>query len=230
MASRAAGIEPPLDTVWADLRDAEGFARSAERAAALGFQGKMCIHPDQIAVANAAFSPIEQQLLWAKRVIAAFDAAEANGPRLDPVRWPVHRLSDRAARARQVVAREPHDVRRASPGRLPGAGCRVSFLAGPFCATQLGEFGADVIKVELPGVGDATRRFGTMTECGDSLPWLSESRNKKLHHAGSAQARWRRADQAAGRGIRCAGRELSAGHLGELGPRLGRAAARSIRG
>lgn len=62
-------------------------------------------------------------------------------------------------------------------------GCRVldvaSFLAGPFCATQLAEFGAEVIKVELPGVGDATRRFGTMTECGDSLPWLSESRNKK---------------------------------------------------
>jgi crotonobetainyl-CoA:carnitine CoA-transferase CaiB-like acyl-CoA transferase len=56
-------------------------------------------------------------------------------------------------------------------------GCRVldvaSFLAGPFAATQLAEFGAEVIKVELPGVGDATRRFGTMTECGDSLPWLS---------------------------------------------------------
>jgi succinyl-CoA:(S)-malate CoA-transferase subunit B len=62
-------------------------------------------------------------------------------------------------------------------------GCRVldvaSFLAGPFCATQLGEFGADVIKVELPGIGDATRRFGTMTDCGDSLPWMSESRNKR---------------------------------------------------
>ena len=62
-------------------------------------------------------------------------------------------------------------------------GCRVldiaTFLAGPFAATQLAEFGAEVIKVELPGVGDATRRFGTMTDCGDSLPWLSESRNKK---------------------------------------------------
>jgi len=62
-------------------------------------------------------------------------------------------------------------------------GCRVldvaTFLAGPFCATQLGEFGAEVIKVELPGVGDATRRFGTMTDCGDTLPWMSESRNKK---------------------------------------------------
>lgn len=62
-------------------------------------------------------------------------------------------------------------------------GCKVldisTFLAGPFCATQLGEFGADVIKVELPDVGDPTRRFGTPTECGDSLPWLSESRNKR---------------------------------------------------
>jgi citrate lyase subunit beta/citryl-CoA lyase len=79
MASRAAGIEPPLDTVWADLRDTDGFARSAERAAALGFQGKMCIHPDQIAVTNSAFSPSEQQLSWAKRVIAAFEQAEAQG-------------------------------------------------------------------------------------------------------------------------------------------------------
>ena len=79
MASRAAGIEPPIDTVWADLRDAEGFARSAERAAALGFQGKMCIHPDQIAVTNAAFSPSAAQLEWANRVIAAFEDAEAKG-------------------------------------------------------------------------------------------------------------------------------------------------------
>jgi citrate lyase subunit beta/citryl-CoA lyase len=104
MASRAAGIEPPLDTVWADLRDAEGFARSAERAAALGFQGKMCIHPDQIAVTNAAFSPSEQQLAWAKRVVAAFEEAEAKGLasiQLDGqfIDYPI------VQRARQVVAR-----------------------------------------------------------------------------------------------------------------------------
>lgn len=54
-----------------------------------------------------------------------------------------------------------------------------SFLAGPFCTTQLAEFGADVLKVELPIIGDALRRFGTITENGDSLPWLSECRNKK---------------------------------------------------
>ena len=54
-----------------------------------------------------------------------------------------------------------------------------SFLAGPFCSAQLAEFGAEVIKVELPRVGDPLHRFGTMTECGESLLWLSECRNKK---------------------------------------------------
>jgi succinyl-CoA:(S)-malate CoA-transferase subunit B len=54
-----------------------------------------------------------------------------------------------------------------------------SFLAGPFCSTQLAEFGAEILKIELPRVGDALRKFGTITECGESLPWLSECRNKK---------------------------------------------------
>jgi len=54
-----------------------------------------------------------------------------------------------------------------------------TYIGGPFCATVLGEFGADVIKVERPGVGDHLRRFGTETDCGDTLVWLSESRNKR---------------------------------------------------
>ena len=54
-----------------------------------------------------------------------------------------------------------------------------TFIAGPFCATVLGEFGAEVIKVERPGTGDHTRRFGTDTACGDTLVWLSEGRNKR---------------------------------------------------
>jgi citrate lyase subunit beta/citryl-CoA lyase len=79
MESRAAGLEPPMDTVWADLRDAEGFIASAKHAAALGFQGKMCIHPDQVAPTNAAFSPDEATVARAKLVVAAFDEAEAKG-------------------------------------------------------------------------------------------------------------------------------------------------------
>ncbi len=65
----------------------------------------------------------------------------------------------------------------------PLEGLRVldvaAFLAGPFAATQLAEFGAEVIKVEMPHVGDALRRFGTPNDCGDTLVWLSEARNKK---------------------------------------------------
>ena len=66
---------------------------------------------------------------------------------------------------------------------MPLEGMRVvdvsSFLAGPFCSTQLAEFGAEVIKLELPIVGDPLRKFGSVTECGETLPWLSECRNKK---------------------------------------------------
>ncbi|BEU28530.1 CoA transferase [Paraburkholderia sp. 22B1P] len=54
-----------------------------------------------------------------------------------------------------------------------------TFVAGPFCATILGEFGAEVIKVETPKGGDSLRKFGSNTECGDTLVWLSEARNKK---------------------------------------------------
>ncbi len=65
----------------------------------------------------------------------------------------------------------------------PLAGVRVldlaTFIAAPYCATLMAEFGAEVIKVELPRIGDPLRRFGTPTDCGDSLVWLSESRNKK---------------------------------------------------
>jgi succinyl-CoA:(S)-malate CoA-transferase subunit B len=65
----------------------------------------------------------------------------------------------------------------------PLTGLRVldiaTYIAAPYCATLLGEFGAEVIKVELPGSGEAMRQFGTRTECGETLVWLSESRNKK---------------------------------------------------
>ena len=62
----------------------------------------------------------------------------------------------------------------------------ATFIAAPYCATILAEFGAEVIKIEQPGVGDPARVFGTPTERvtsstgrGDTLVWLSESRNKQ---------------------------------------------------
>jgi citrate lyase subunit beta/citryl-CoA lyase len=44
----------------------------------MGFQGKLCIHPEQVAVINAAFSPSPEQVAWAHRVVDAFKAAEAS--------------------------------------------------------------------------------------------------------------------------------------------------------
>ena len=78
LASRANGLEAPLDTVWVNLPDKEGLAASAERVRGMGFQGKLCIHPDQVAIVNAAFSPSPEQVAWAARVVDAFKAAEAS--------------------------------------------------------------------------------------------------------------------------------------------------------
>ena len=77
--SRAAGLEPPIDTVWVSLREPEGFARSVQRAKDLGFQGKLCIHPDQVPVVNDCFRPTDAELGQARRVVAAFAQAERDG-------------------------------------------------------------------------------------------------------------------------------------------------------
>ncbi|HEX2151953.1 MAG TPA: CoA ester lyase, partial [Stellaceae bacterium] len=78
-ASRAAGIEAPLDTVWVDLTDPDGLEASARTALGLGFQGKMCIHPDQIAIVTGVFTPTDAEVAFAERVTAAFAQAEAEG-------------------------------------------------------------------------------------------------------------------------------------------------------
>lgn len=79
LASRAAGIEAPLDTVWVDLKDPEGFRASARHVKGLGFQGKMCIHPDQVPAANEVFTPSAAEVEWSRKAVAAFEAAEKAG-------------------------------------------------------------------------------------------------------------------------------------------------------
>ena len=79
LASRAAGLEAPVDTVWVDLRNTSGFAASVATVRRMGFGGKMCIHPDQVPVVNAGFSPSPAQVAYARRVVEAFEAAEAAG-------------------------------------------------------------------------------------------------------------------------------------------------------
>jgi crotonobetainyl-CoA:carnitine CoA-transferase CaiB-like acyl-CoA transferase len=78
-------------------------------------------------------------------------------------------------------AEATHPVEAAPEAAL--AGLRVldigTFIAAPYAATIMAEFGAEVLKIELPKIGDHARRLGTPTECGDTLVWLSEARNKK---------------------------------------------------
>ena len=85
-------------------------------------------------------------------------------------------------------------------------GCKVldvsTFLAGPFCATQLGEFGADVIKIELPGGGRRHAPFRHHDGVRRLAAVAVGVAQQALHHAGSAQAGRRRVAEATGRASR----------------------------
>ena len=79
LASRAAGMENPVDSPWFHFKEAEAFRRSLERSRRGGFQGRLCVHPDQIAPVNAAYLPSDEELERARRIVAAFREAEARG-------------------------------------------------------------------------------------------------------------------------------------------------------
>ena len=79
VASRLGLLEPPIDTVFIHIKEDDAFRVSCELVRDLGFQGKLCIHPDQIVTANTAFTPTGEQLAFAKKVIEAFAEAEAAG-------------------------------------------------------------------------------------------------------------------------------------------------------
>lgn len=78
VAARAYGLDI-LDAVYNNFRDAEGFRRECVQGRALGMDGKTLIHPDQIAPCNEIFSPGDEEVAWARKVIAAFGAPENKG-------------------------------------------------------------------------------------------------------------------------------------------------------
>lgn len=85
VASRAAGAAGPVDSVTTDLDDDQATVRDAARARALGFTGKLCIHPRQVAAVNEAMSPTEAQVAWAGRVLTAEPGAvRVDGQMVDP--------------------------------------------------------------------------------------------------------------------------------------------------
>ena len=68
-----------IDMVYIDFRDAEGLRLEAEQGAALGFSGKQIIHPNQVAVVQEAFTPSEEAIEYAQRVVRAFAASQKEG-------------------------------------------------------------------------------------------------------------------------------------------------------
>jgi citrate lyase subunit beta/citryl-CoA lyase len=130
LASRAAGIEAPIDLAWIDTRDAEGFASSLRWGSTLGFQGKLCIHPDHVEPINRAFSPSADDVAKAERIVAAFRDHEARGSAafaLDgalvdyAIVFKAQRVLERAA---QIVARE-RQTDRAATRQEPGTKAQV---------------------------------------------------------------------------------------------------------
>lgn len=75
LASAAAGISPPIAPVSTEFRDIDAYRRSTEALARLGFVGRACIHPAQVAVCHEVFTPSEEEQEWAHEVLAALDAA-----------------------------------------------------------------------------------------------------------------------------------------------------------
>lgn len=75
LASTVAGIAPPVAPVHTRLGDDDGLRRSSERFRDLGFVGRSCIHPRQLAIVHEVFSPTAEEIAAAREVVAAYDAA-----------------------------------------------------------------------------------------------------------------------------------------------------------
>lgn len=98
VASRAAGIAGPVDSVTTDIEDTDAIRTDATRARRLGFTGKLCIHPRQVPAVNEAMHPSDDEVAWAERILAAASegAVRVDGQMVDA---PV------VARAKRIMSR-----------------------------------------------------------------------------------------------------------------------------
>lgn len=99
--SRTAGLAAPLDSVFPAIEDRDGLARAARDARDMGFGGLLCIHPGQVEVIHRALRPAEEELAWARRVMAAASGGDGvfvvDGQMVDaPVLGRARRLLQRA--------------------------------------------------------------------------------------------------------------------------------------
>lgn len=78
-ASRAAGLQGPVQSVYTNVRDLDGLRRSTEQGKRLGFVGRSGIHPAQIPVINEAFTPTPEEVAEAKELLGEMERAAASG-------------------------------------------------------------------------------------------------------------------------------------------------------
>lgn len=83
LASRLAGIQPPVDGINTEIHDEPQLRADTLRARKLGFGGKLCIHPKQVAPVNECFLPAPEEIAWARRVVAAATAAKGSAVALE---------------------------------------------------------------------------------------------------------------------------------------------------
>lgn len=185
MAAAEAGVFA-YDGAFPDIRDKDGYLAEAQIARRLGFWGKSCIHPSQVALANQAFQSDEDELEHAARVMAAAQEAAARGQAAFTVDGKM--VDVPFVRRAEVVLAEAARRGAAAPAaaaadgaRAPLAGVRVldlsAYIAGPYGCTLLADMGAEVIKVEPPG-GDNLRKYPS-TLAAESRAFLGVNRSKR---------------------------------------------------
>jgi citrate lyase subunit beta / citryl-CoA lyase len=83
LASRLAGLQPPVDGVTVNIHDTKLVRDDALRAKRLGFGGKLCIHPKQVAPVNECFRPTADDITWARRIVEAAESARGGAVAVD---------------------------------------------------------------------------------------------------------------------------------------------------
>jgi citrate lyase subunit beta/citryl-CoA lyase len=105
--SRAAGLEPPIDSVYARLDDEAGLRAQTEFARSLGFFGKSAIHPRQLPVLHDVFTPSAEEVEWSHTVLDAFHAADGEAVKLPDGEFVDLPVADRARRLLDLAGRLP---------------------------------------------------------------------------------------------------------------------------
>ncbi|MBU8871861.1 MAG: HpcH/HpaI aldolase/citrate lyase family protein [Gemmatimonadales bacterium] len=132
--AKAAGVQP-IDTVFSDVTDMDGLRDSVLEAKSLGFVGKGCIHPRQIAVVHDAFAPQDAEIEKAKRIVLAFEKADAQGLGVvslgsKMIDAPVVKRAQTTIQIALLVGKLVEDWREEDSGVKPGARLKGKYIEG----------------------------------------------------------------------------------------------------